>query len=287
MQVRAIRFRPRVTAFAVAALAAMAGGCDPGATTKDAGPRPAADAKATPDMGNPSDSGGTKDVAPVADAAPSTDGGPTDAAAPLGDAGVLAPPGVAPPPLFDPDAPGASPLDAPIAAVIGAWHDLPTDEATAQAHLQRLLEALDAVRTGGSDAADRIADVCAEVPVAAVGPGLDCLRLLSMVDSPRSLDLLAQRAQLEPQPYPEGAHPHDPPPEDLLRRVALRSLGQRARAGTAEAAEQLLRIAGSPNSRDRGPAVHAVLLALPRAEAKRRLRAVLPPEELYRLYQTR
>lgn len=192
------------------------------------------------------------------------------------------------PPLFDPTAPGATPLDAPIAALLEAWHELPTDEVSAQAHVQRMQGALSELRASGAAAADRITDVCATVPVHVVGSTLECLRLLSLVDSPRSLALLIDNARLVPPPWPEHAHPVSPAPEALAQQVALESLALRARAGTAMAADLLVQlVADDERAAVRGPAVAAVLEALPRAVAKRRLRGVLPPEEHYRLYETR
>jgi hypothetical protein len=108
-----------------------------------------------------------------------------------------------------------------------------------------------------------------------------------VVDCPRSLDLLASGAREHAAPYPEGAHPHDPPPEALASQVALNALVTRARAGTQAAGDLLVRLALDPSNPSHGEAVAATLRALPRAVAKRRLRAGLPPEEHWRLYQTR
>ena len=278
--------RWRTCALAVAGLVAAA--CNPAADAQDGGHPALTDAKASADAGPPADGGGSKDAGPK-DAGPSTDAVvPTgDATAPAGDAAVLPPPDAPVPALFDPNGPAATAYDAPLASLLVAWNERPTDEAGAQDHVRRLQDALAAIRDGGPAAADRIADVCVNVPPEAVGPSNQCLRLLSLVDSPRSLDLLAQRAKLVPPPYPEGAHPVDPPPAGLARQVALRSLVLRSRAGTKDAADLLVRLAGDPENVDRGPAVAAVLQAMPRVVAKKRLRAVLPPEELYRLYQTR
>ncbi len=294
-----IRSRPPVPRAVACLLLALAAGCDGksnGAADAGIGPAPdaapvPADAAPRPDAAIRPDAAAPDAAAPdaaTADAA-TADAIAPDAAAPdAGPAGPLAPPAAsAAPPLFDPAAPGAAPIDAPIASVLEAWQTLPTDEASAQAHAQRLREGFEAIAAGGAEAADRIAEVCAAVPVHAVGPTMECLRLLSIVDSPRSLDLLADRAREKAAPYPTGAHPHDPPPEALAAQVALRALVDRSRAGTPLASDLLVRLSADPENPNRGDAVAATLRALPRAIAKRRLRAALPPEEHYRLYQTR
>lgn len=281
-----MRDRIRVFRGAAAVLmaASVAAGCDPKSNVSDAG-RPAPDAVVKADQGPPKpdvvvDNG---DATAIADVGP--DAG-TDAA--LGDSGALAPdPGQAAPALFGPDAPGATALDAPIAAVIDAWQTLPTDEPTAQAYVQGLQGALSALREQSEAAADRITEVCAEVPVQAAGPTMLCLRLLAVVESPRSLDLLTERARTPVPAWPQDAHPVDPPPEGLARQVAFRSLGLRVRGGSTPAADLLIRLAADPDPQTRGQATAEALSALPRALAKARLRAVLPAAEHYRLYQTR
>ncbi len=189
--------------------------------------------------------------------------------------------------LFDPKARGASPYDATIAALIDAWRAAPRDEASAQAHVRTLQGAREELARAGAPAADRIAQVCGGVPVEDRDDTLLCMRLLSLADSPRSLDLLAQRARTPIPPWPEDAHPTDPPPQALAQRVAMRSLAARGRAGSEEAVEHLLRIVAAPEGADRDLAIAAVYRVLPRVHAKARLRAALPADEHYRLYESR
>ena len=276
---------------------ALAAACNPTEKTADAGATPhdaaaRADAATNPDATNLGDAvHPAPDAGPTTDAAARPDAGVLADARPTADAapsGPLAPPAdTAAPALFDPDAPGAEPLDAPVAALLDAWHARPTDEASAQANAQQVRDALAGLVADPTAAADRIATVCAGVPVQATGPTLECLRLLSLVDSPRSLDLLADRATVRAAAWPAGAHPLDPPPEALASQVALQSLVTRTRAGTQTAGDLLLRLAIDPANPNHGEAVEATLRALPRSVAKRRLREALPPEEHYRLYQTR
>jgi hypothetical protein len=202
------------------------------------------------------------------------------------DAALLSPPAPAAR-LFDPRARDASEHDAAIAALIDAWQAAPQDEREVQANTESLRKAREAIVRAGPAAADRIAEVCAGVPVTERADTLVCLRLLSFVDSPRSLELLAERARTPIPPWPEGAHPTDPAPEALAQEVALRSLTTRGRAGSEEAVEHLLRLVAEPRGTDRDLAIAAVYQALPRVHAKARLRAVLPANEHYRLYRTR
>lgn len=281
-------------------LIAATPGCDPGNDAADAGgATPTKDVGAVKDAGAVDAAPGDAIVSPKPDAAvPKSDAvipGPLDAASPqpdaaqsTGDSAVPPPPeeGAAPP-LFGPDAPGATPLDEGIGDLVGAWYDLPTDADTALAHAEKWRAAQAAVREGGEAAADRITDVCAAVPVQSVQDTLVCHRLLTLVDSPRSLDLLATRARLAVPPWPEGAHPTDPAPEALARQTALDALALRSRAGSTLAADLLLRIVVAPEGGDRPQAVSAVFRALPRAVAKRRLKASLPAEQMYLLYQDR
>lgn len=281
-------------------LVAAAPGCDPGNEAVDAGGQtPSKDVGAVKDAGA-TDAAAPADavVSPKPDAATTrTDAAPpagdaavpaTDAAMGTGDSSVPPPPEeMAAPPLFGPDAPGATPLDAPIGALIDAWYDLPTDTESALAHAEKWRDAQAAVREGGAAAADRIADVCAAIPVHAVQDTMVCHRLLTLVDSPRSLDLLATRGRLAVPPWPEGAHPTDPAPEALARQTALDALALRSRAGSTAAADLLLRIVVAPEGGDRPQAVSAVFRALPRAVAKRRLKAALPADQMYLLYQDR
>lgn len=289
---RARTQRSRGCPWALWILIAAAPGCDPGNDTADAGAgTPAKDAGAEKDLGTKDAAPGDAIVSPKPDAAsPAKDAaGPVaDAAVGTGDSAVPPPPEeTAVPPLFGPDAPGATPLDEPIGALVDAWYDLPTDAETALAHAEKWREAQAAVREGGEAAADRITDVCAAVPVQRVQDTLVCHRLLTLVDSPRSLDLLTSRARLAIPPWPEGAHPTDPAPEALARQTALDALALRSRAGSTGAADLLLRIVVAPEGGDRPEAVSAVFRALPRAVAKRRLKAVLPAEQMYLLYQDR
>lgn len=291
--------RGRGCPWALWVLIAAAPGCDPGNDAADAGTAgPSKDIGATKDTGVVDAAPGDALVSPKADAAgpkpdavrPPGDASvpPGDAATGTGDSAVPPPPEeMATPPLFGPDAPGATPLDEGIGALVAAWYDLPTDTETALAHAEKWREAQAAVREGGAAAADRITDVCAAVPVQNVQDTMVCHRLLTLVDSPRSLDLLASRGRLAVPPWPEGAHPTDPAPEDLARRTALDALALRSRAGSTTAADLLLRIVVAPEGGDRPQAVSAVFRALPRAVAKRRLKAALPAEQMYLLYQDR
>lgn len=289
------RARPTASALLFAMLAAA---CEPAADTPDGGRPAPADAGSKADAGPMTDARGSGDAGPSADArapgldaavAPTDAGAPADAAPMTGDRALLTPPSEdsATKPLFDPTSPDAQPIDTALAAIVEAWATAPQDEASAQAHVQKLRDALRELREAGPTAADRLADVCAQIPVHATGHMQSCLRLLGLVDSPRSLDFLMGRARLVAEPYPAGAHPVDPPAEALAAAAALDALVGRTRAGTRLAGDLLLRMVADPQNPDRGPAVAAVLRALPRAEAKRRLRAVLPENEIYRLYQTR
>jgi hypothetical protein len=291
---RARTQRSRGCPWALWILIAAAPGCDPGNDTADAGAgtgTPAKDTGAATDAGKTDAATGDAIVAPKPDAASTSKDAsptPTDATMGTGDSALPPPPEeTAVPPLFGPDAPGATPLDEGIGALVGAWYDLPTDAETALSHAEKWREAQATVREGGAAAADRITDVCAAVPLHNVQDTLVCHRLLTLVDSPRSLDLLASRARLAIPPWPEGAHPTDPAPEDLARQTALDALALRSRAGTTGAADLLLRIVVAPEGGDRPQAVSAVFRALPRAVAKRRLKAALPAEQMYLLYQDR
>ena len=221
------------------------------------------------------------------------DAGPGDAgrdAAPVGDEGVsdggpASPtPEQVPPRLFDAQAGG---IDATLAAVVETWLMWPSDEASARGQASAALESRRQLEAAGPAAADRIVEICDAVPVSDVRQLMVCLRLLGLVESNRSLDYLATRARLVVPPWPEGAHPIDPAPQDLARRLATWALEQRARAGSELALEVLLRLVADPNNQDRSLAVKGVFGALPRVRAKARLRAALPPDELYRLYEQR
>lgn len=261
-------------------LAALLAGC-PARNDADGGPPDAAalDAAAL-DAAGPD--------ARIADARP-TDASDPDAgpdAAPLDDDGGPPAPRLdqAPPPLFD----GRSgPIDLAAVQLVDGWRARPTDEAQARAQAAAVLEARRTLEAAGPAAADRIAQICDAVPVFATRDVLVCLRLLSLVESPASLDLLAARARLVTPPWPEGAHPHEPAPEDLARQLATWALGQRARAGSEPALDLLLTLVAEPNLPDRDLLVDAVFGALPRMHAKARLRAALPADEQYRLYERR
>ncbi|MCB9536598.1 MAG: hypothetical protein H6704_10110 [Myxococcales bacterium] len=257
------------------------------AAAADRGPRPDAAADARARDAAPTDAAladAATDAAPpdaAADAAP-TDAGP-------GDLGVSAPPDEAPPPppLFDPAAPDADPMDAPLAMMVDAWRARPTDEASARARELALADASRMLAEGGARAADRIVERCRPVPVHARDTMLVCLRLSSLVHSDASIDWLAELGGMDVPPWPEGFHPVDPAPEDLTAQVATWALGRRAAAGSERALEQLLRLVASPDTHDRRHAVRAVFEALPRVRAKAALRNALPRDQHYRLYQWR
>jgi hypothetical protein len=272
----------------------LAGGlaaCDDGGGGGDK-PRPdavtvdAARPDAAPHDAAPRDSAPPADAAP-ADAAPPADAA-RDAAPPAPDGATHAPPADMPPPaLFGPGTPGAGAFDPALAALVDAWFAVPTDEPGAQQEALALRESTASVRRGGAAAADRIADVCDRVPVEDRGRTLVCLRLLALVDSPRSLDLLDRRARTPVPPWPAGSDPTEPAPQALARQVALQALAERGREGTAAAVDLLLRFVADPEVGDRDQGVAAVYHALPRIRAKARLRAVLPADEMYRLYESR
>lgn len=230
-----------------------------------------------PDGGRPDGSSGDMEV----DAAPGS-----DAALPPPDGGPRAPdPETAPPPLFDPA--GGTPADQALAKLVDVWVARPTDEASAQMQTQEAQESRRQLAELGPVAADRAVEKCRPVPLEATRDQLICLRLLSLVESAGSLEFLFEKARLAVPPWPEGAHPHDPPPEGLARQVATWALGQRAKAGSQGALDLLLRLVGDAQNPNRSQAVQMVYGALPRIRAKARMRALLAPEDLYLLYEVR
>lgn len=254
----------------------------PDARIRDAAPLDAAPDASSRDAA-PGDAGGDATV---------TDGAPPDAApgdAGPGDLGIASPPEDAPPPppLFDPAAPDADPMDAPLAMMVDAWRARPDDEASARAREQMLADASRTLAAGGARAADRIVERCRPVPAHARDTLLVCLRLSSLVHSDDSIDWLADLGGMDVPAWPEGFHPVDPAPEDLTAQVATWALGRRAAAGSERALEQLLRLVASPDTHDRRHAVRAVFEALPRVRAKAALRDALPRDQHYRLYQWR
>ncbi len=300
----------RTTLARLLVVAGLLTGCDlfnSGTDTADAGRTPdggPGDARPPGDgTTGPEQDAATRDAQPTdaqpTDARPSdaqpSDAQPTDAqrsdgatdAAGLDATPLPAPDDRPPRALFDPDAPGAEAVDAPLATLVNAWHAHPDGAASAQAQAEALRRSIAALRETGPAAADRVVDACEGIPVQQIQLTLVCLRLLSYVDSPRSLGWLTLVARTAVPPWPEGAHPIDPAPQALARQVAIWSLGQRAREGTPEALDRLLRLVGDPETPDRADAVRAVYEALPRVRAKARLRAVLPPGEAWRLYETR
>lgn len=190
------------------------------------------------------------------------------------------------PALFDPAAPDAAPIDAEFRRLLEAWSARPTDEAGAQARLAARRAALAALAEDPR-AGDRLAAECAAVPLWASQQMFACLMLAREVETDASLAWLDQIARLTPPPLPPGAHPHAPLPERFFRVIAAEGLGERARRGSAPALERLLTLAGTPDAGDRRAVVAAVYAARPRAHAQRLLRATLPADETYRLYEVR
>jgi hypothetical protein len=79
---------------------------------------------------------------------------------------------------------------------------------------------------------------------------------------------------------------HDPPPDELVRHVAMGVLTHHARLGNAEAKARVLGAAASPHPDVRAAAVRTYLgLALDRRHAQRELRERLDPESHHLLWQ--
>jgi hypothetical protein len=79
---------------------------------------------------------------------------------------------------------------------------------------------------------------------------------------------------------------HDPPPDELVRHLAMGALAHHARLGNAEAKARILGAAASPHPDVRASAVRSYLgLALDRRQAQRDLRDRLDPASHHLLWQ--